>query len=227
MTREVEPTVVVRTIARPLALAADVYEVILDRIMSLQLPPGSKVNIDNLAKEIGVSQTPVREALGRLEIEGLVLKAHLIGYSVAAQLKREQVEHLFELRLLLEPPGSAKAAVRLADDDYDTLTRLQVEMRGLIGSQFPGYGEFARRDAEFHAVIARASGNPLLADALAKLHTHIHIFRLVSNTRVTAEAVDEHAELISALLRRNAVESEAAMRFHIMSSKNRIFGLLP
>lgn len=222
-----EAVVAMRPVARPLALAANVYDAILDRIMSLQLLPGAKINIDNLSKEIGVSQTPVREALGRLEVEGLVVKAHLIGYSAAPQLDREQIEHLFEIRLLLEPAGAAKAALLLTEEDFEALTSLQAEMKNLIGSQFPGYGEFARKDAEFHALIAKASGNPLLSDALSKLHTHVHIFRLVSNTRVTAEAVEEHADLLSALSRKNPRDSEQAMRSHIVASRNRIIELLP
>ena len=216
-----------RTITRPLALAADVYDAILDRIMSLQLPPGSKINIDSLAKEIGVSQTPVREALSRLEVEGLISKTHLIGYSAAPQLNRLQVENLFEIRLLLEPAGAAKAARHLTEEDLAVLNRLQGEMENLVGSQYPGYGEFARKDAEFHELIATASGNPLLSDALAKLHTHVHIFRLISNTRVTAEAVGEHADLLSALNRKHPEDSERAMRSHITASRNRILELLP
>lgn len=219
--------VTVRTVSRPLALAADVYEAILDRIMSLQLPPGSKINIDSLAKEIGVSQTPVREALSRLEVEGLISKTHLIGYSAAPQLDRLQVENLFEIRLLLEPAAAAKAALQLTDQEFEALTRLQGEMESLIGSQYPGYGEFARKDAEFHGLIAAASGNPLLSDALAKLHSHVHIFRLVSNTRVTAEAVGEHADLLSALWRKHPSDSERAMRSHIVASRDRILELLP
>jgi len=102
-----------RALPRPRALVGEVYNAILDRITSLEIVPGARINMDTLARELGVSPTPVREALSRLEAEGLVLKTHLVGHRALPQLTREQVEQLFELRLLIEPAGAAMAARRL------------------------------------------------------------------------------------------------------------------
>ena len=99
-------------------------------------------------------------------------------------------------------------------------------MLRLRDNEFRAYGHFARKDAEFHALIAAASGNSLLAEALAKLHTHIHIFRLVFHTRVTSEAIAEHAELLNCLKSGDKRASEKAMRGHIAASRGRIVGLL-
>lgn len=215
-----------RSLPRPRALVSDVYNAILDRITSLEIAPGARINIDTLARELGVSQTPIREALSRLEAEGLVQKTHLVGHRAIAQLTREQVEQLFELRLLIEPAGAALAARRLDDAARGSLELLHAQMRGRPHRE-PTYSEFARKDAEFHAVIAQASGNDFLAEALAKLHTHVHIFRLVSHTRVTSEAIDEHADLIGALLAGDAPASRRFMREHIVASRDRILTLLP
>ena len=72
-----------------------VYDVIYHRLMLLEIAPGARIPIDALARELNVSQTPVREALNRLEREGLVCKEHLIGYSAAPQWTREQFQDLF------------------------------------------------------------------------------------------------------------------------------------
>jgi DNA-binding GntR family transcriptional regulator len=216
-----------RGVVRPSALVDEVYEAILDRIMGLHIQPGSKITVDNLARELGVSQTPIREALSRLEAEGLVLKTHLIGYSAAAQLSRKQVEELFELRLLLEPAAAAKAASQINDERHQELRALQAGMVSLRDNQFPAYGQFARKDAEFHSLIAAASGNALLADALSKLHTHVHIFRLVFHARVTSEAIAEHNQVLVALGKGASLDSERAMRAHVLASQDRILTLVP
>ncbi|WP_197033816.1 GntR family transcriptional regulator [Bradyrhizobium sp. URHD0069] len=215
-----------RTINRPAALVDEVYDAILDRIMALKIQPGAKITVDNLARELGVSQTPIREALSRLEAEGLVLKAHLVGYSAASQLSKEQVEHLFEARLLLEPAVAAKAAARITQAEMDILRALHADMVSLRDNQFPAYGQFARKDAEFHQVISTAGGNSLLVDTLARLHSHVHIFRLVFHTRVTSEAIAEHADILTALVAHDGPASEKAMRAHILASRNRILTLV-
>jgi len=212
-------------INRPAPLVDEVYEAILDRVMSLAIPPGSKISVDSLSRELGVSQTPIREALSRLEAEGLVFKTHLVGYSAAPQQSREAIEQLFELRLLLEPTAAAKAATRLVPEQLERLRRLHERMSGNDGNEFPAYGQFARRDAEFHAIVAAASGNVVLAETLAKLHAHVHIFRLVLHARVTSEAIFEHAALLDALERRDVEASHAAMKLHVETSLARVLSL--
>jgi DNA-binding GntR family transcriptional regulator len=212
---------------RPAALTSEVYTAILDRITSLAIAPGARINVDTLARELGVSQTPVREALSRLEAEGLVLKTHLIGHRAGPQLTRAQIEQLFELRLMIEPAGAAMAARGLSAQSHEMLDRLHAEMSALPSKAGPTYSEFARKDAEFHAVIAEASGNAFLADALAKLHTHVHIFRLVFHTRVTSEAITEHTALLAALRRGDAAGSKKSMREHIIASRDRVLTLMP
>ena len=88
--------------------------------MALEIAPGARILIDALARELDVSQTPVREALSRLEREGLVRKAHLIGYSAAPQLSRKRFDDLFGFRLLLEPEGARLAARGRAIEDEVT-----------------------------------------------------------------------------------------------------------
>lgn len=217
--------VVSRPLIRPSALVVDVYNAILDRITSLQIHPGEKITVDNLARELGVSQTPIREALSRLEAEGLVLKTYLVGYSAAPRLNKSQVEQVFEMRLLLEPAAAAKAASHMSDQDEKALHALHKEMVSLRGNPSPAYNEYARMDTQFHSVIATKSGNALLADALAKLHTQVHIFRLGFPARLSAEAVAEHADIVNALKHGDARASKKAMRVHVLASQQRMLNL--
>jgi DNA-binding GntR family transcriptional regulator len=84
------------------------------------------------------------------------------------------------------------------------------------------YSKFADDDSELHERIARGSKNYLIEEALSRLHTHLHIFRLRFDSEVTTEAFAEHARLIDGLQRRSAGEAEAAMRYHIQKSYDRL-----
>src|ERR1700704_3218819 len=97
-------------IQRYKGLADDVYGAIFNKLMSLDIAPGSRITVDGLVRELEVSHTPIREALGRLEGEGLVVKTHLVGYSASPPITRRHFEELYELRFLLEPDAAGRAA---------------------------------------------------------------------------------------------------------------------
>jgi DNA-binding GntR family transcriptional regulator len=105
-------------------LGDDVYQSLRAAVMEHTLAPGDRMNIDALARELEVSPTPVREALARLESEGLVRKRPLAGYTVSPLLTLEEFGDLFDMRLLLEPAAARWAAVRATDEQR---ARLVVE----------------------------------------------------------------------------------------------------
>ncbi|MBP2561659.1 DNA-binding GntR family transcriptional regulator [Neorhizobium galegae] len=210
-------------IQRSNSLAGSVYEVIFAQLMSLKIAPGSRITVDNLVRELNVSQTPIREALGRLEGEGLVVKTHLIGYSAAPQITRRRFDELYELRLLLEPDSAARAATAM---DKTKLAALQ-EAAGVMGrregtDERIRYSTFARQDAIFHDRIMEFAGNELIRETLNHQHTHFHIFRLMFHSRVTEEALDEHEALLAAFALGDASAAEKAMRVHIEHSRDRL-----
>jgi DNA-binding GntR family transcriptional regulator len=204
-------------------LAEEAYEAIFAQLMALKLAPGSRITVDNLARELNVSQTPIREALGRLEGEGLVIKTHLIGYSAAPQITRRRFDELYDLRLLLEPEAARRAARAMTPE------RLAV-LRGLAGvmSRRPGgdervrYSAFARQDSLFHDRILEFAGNELIRETLAHQHTHFHIFRLMFHSRVTEEALDEHEALLDAFAAGDGKAAKRAMQVHIERSRDRL-----
>lgn len=210
-------------IQRPKALADDVYAAIFNKLMSLEIAPGARITVDGLVRELDVSHTPIREALGRLEGEGLVVKTHLVGCSAAPQISRQRFDELYELRLLLEPHAARRAAPRVSEEQLSKLRAIAGLMSKLSSSRERlSYSGFARLDADFHDQIMEIAGNALIRDTLTHLHTHFHIFRLMYHARVTEEALGEHDALLTALSRGDEVGAERAMREHIERSRERL-----
>ncbi len=202
-----------RPIIRPSGLAEEVYRRIRADIMSLKLPPETRVSVDSLARELGVSQTPIREALSMLEANGLVSKRHFAGYATSPRMDRAQLDELFEFRLLIEPHAARKAAQGMTEADMGQLSS---------GEEAPSHDAFADMDTDFHRLIAQGAGNHLIADSLARLHIHVHIFRSCFRSEITEEAVHEHNAIIAALRARDGRGAEAAMRRHIERSYGRL-----
>lgn len=211
-----------RRLQRTQGLVEDVYQVIRADIMALRIPPDSRISIDKLARELGVSQTPIREALSMLEAIGLVARRLYSGYWCAPQLQRSQIDDLYEARVLLEPYAARVAAQRMADADVEALAR-HLETMDPVRHALT-YDEYADRDAELHDMIARGSRNTIIQDSLGRLHSHLHIFRMRSSSEVTIEANNEHIAVVEALCRRSGEEAEEAMRLHIRKSYERLVG---
>lgn len=209
-----------RTIRRSQGFADEIFELIRADIMSLRIPPDTRILIDQLARQLGVSQTPIREALSRLEATGLVTRKHFTGYCSAPQLNRRQLDELYELRLLLEPYAARRAAEVMDEAQLARVQQLAAAMEP--GESRLSYARFAVQDSELHDLIATGSGNHLIRDSLAQLHTHLHIFRLRFHSEVTREASAEHAGLVAALAAREPAAAETAMRAHIEKSYQRL-----
>jgi DNA-binding GntR family transcriptional regulator len=210
-------------IRRSVSRAEEVYELIFQQLMALKIAPGSRITVDNLVREMNVSQTPIREALSRLESEGLVEKRHNVGYSAAPQITRRRFDELYDLRLLLEPVAAARATAMMTDEKMAELAKAADAMAE--GGPTDGrqrYALFARQDADFHDVILELAGNALIRETIQHQHTHFHIFRLMFHARVTEEALDEHAALIAAFKNRDPDGAMGAMRDHIERSRDRL-----
>jgi DNA-binding GntR family transcriptional regulator len=209
---------------RPASVVDGVYDNIYERLMSLEIAPGARIPIDVIARDLSVSQTPVREALSRLEREGLVRKAHLIGYSAAPQLTRKQFDDLYTFRLLLEPEGARLAALNMTPVALRMLEEAAADMGrgGPPVDRTSRYSRFARADAHFHDEILRIAGNEVIRSTLFNQHVHLHIFRLMFHSRVTQEALEEHENLLAAFRAGDAKAAESAMRTHISRSRDRL-----
>lgn len=200
-----------------------VHEAIFGRLLSRELSPGARLSVDQLTRDLGVSQTPVRQALVTLEAEGLVTRSHLSGYRVSPLLTREQFDELFAVRLLLEPEAARLAAQRGADSWIGAMQALEQKMadRARETGEMP-YGIFARLDHELHDTISAAAGNQKLRESIQRLHSHVHLFRLLYDGDVTHDALDEHAEVSEAIAGRDPKAATSAMRRHLRRSQKRL-----
>lgn len=215
-------------IPRYSGLTDQVFKRIKGDIMALKIPPNSRIMVDSIAKDLGVSQTPVREALSMLEATGLVTKRHFVGYCTAPMFNRDQYKKLFEVRLLLEPYAARQAATKMTNNVVSELRSLVGKMESEApDSQHKSYELFADQDTEFHAKIADACENPFIAQALSGLHTHLHIFRLGVHGAYASDAAAEHARIEKALKEHNADKAEKAMRAHIENSFERLLPFIP
>ncbi|MEP9367652.1 GntR family transcriptional regulator [Xanthobacter sp. VNH20] len=209
-------------ISKPIRLGSEVYDILLKKLMSLEIQPDERIGVDGLARELGVSQTPIREALSQLEVQGLVVKVHLSGYRAAAQLTRKQFDNLCELRLLIEPPAAARAAVLMSAEELQGITGLAAKMHESKPEDAQAaYNAFAQEDARFHAAIAKASQNDLLHDIITQQRVQLHLFRLRFHARVTQDAIVEHARILNAFSQKDADGAAAAMRIHIENAHAR------
>ncbi|WP_432544316.1 GntR family transcriptional regulator [Kineococcus sp. SYSU DK002] len=207
------------------SLADSVHASLLAWLMDGNARPGESLSIDGLARTLGVSPTPVREAMARIEGTGLVERVAMRGYRVAGLLSPREVEELMDARLLLECHNAAAAAARV---DEDLLDRLADTVRRMEeapkGPSFADYQDYHRADNEFHRLLNRAGGNTFLAEAFEALNGQVQRFRLrlVGDGVTDAEmAIVEHGALVRALRARDAAAAAERMREHLEAVRAR------
>ncbi|MEV5707226.1 GntR family transcriptional regulator [Actinoallomurus sp. NPDC052274] len=205
-------------------LGDDVYEAIKTLVMEHTLAPGDRVNIDALARELEVSPTPVREALARLESDGLVRKRALAGYTVSPLLTKQEFIDMFDMRLVLEGTSARWAAERADDATRDAIVA-ESEQAAPLDGPTPGdrssYAAFTALDARFHDLVASAAANPLLRDGITRLHAHLHLNRLYFPYAKSGATGDEHRRIAAAIRAADPDAAEAAMRAHLVEGRKR------
>jgi DNA-binding GntR family transcriptional regulator len=199
---------------------ARAYRAIREWIFDGTLAPGQELRESALAERIGVSRTPVRSALSRLEAEGLVVYERYRRYTVA-RLTREEIDKVFELRVVLEGLAARRAADRIDAESLAELRRLNDEMRACIE---PRDTETTRRfdalNTAFHAIILRAADSARLEAMLSGL-IDLPLSFLADYQPTLGlhfrRSCHHHDEIIVALERGNGAWAEAQMQAHLMS----------
>ncbi|MFI0779574.1 GntR family transcriptional regulator [Streptomyces sp. NPDC021212] len=218
----------VKTTAKP--STTEVYARLRSLIIGGEIPPDTKINIVALARDLGVSQTPVREALQRLEGDNLITYQPGRGYSTTPLLDLPGLRALFEFRLLVEPWAARAAAVDRLTNPGGTLGRQLDAFEGLLAGrekQAPDPDvrdvrqELVAHDAAFHAAVITASGNSVVEQAYEQTHCHLHTFRLYPEEIDTANTVVEHRRISAAISGCEPGAAEEAMADHIRSSFER------
>ncbi|MEG3175765.1 GntR family transcriptional regulator [Sphingomonas sp. RB3P16] len=203
-------SIVVRT------LSERVFEIVREQIVTGQLPHELPIRQDALAAELGVSKIPLREALARLEQEGLLTSQANRGYFVQP-MSSAQAEEIFELRLAIEPVAAARAArfatdadQRAASDTFERLDRAAAD----------NLTEVAMRNRDFHTALVRP-GNRMLTTQVVERLTILaerYVIAHLAPAGRDARAHQEHRGLLDAWLARDAAAVEAMLRQHIAAT---------
>lgn len=206
---------------KPRGRAADsverIYGIVKEFAVDFRFRPGEKINEVELAAQLGVSRTPVRAALNRLESDGFVVSVPNKGF-YARNLTPEAVRDLYELRAAIECAAFALACERASDSEVEATVAAWEEHSDL--NEQSSWAKVALVDEAFHMALTRLSKNTQMASALEALASRIRFFRRV-NLEVIAqrtESYQEHAAIIDALRRRDAARGAAILEKHIRLS---------
>jgi DNA-binding GntR family transcriptional regulator len=217
-------------------LSDEVYEGIRELVFDQHFAPGQRLVIDQLARRLGVSPTPVREALARLESDQVVVKEPHKGYSVAPMLDSQSFLALYEMRLVIEPAAARLAAERAAPEQVKAMRAALKKMDAIAqkmkdmetAAHYREYRAVPELDVSFHEAIAKASGNPFLYETVARLRPQQQTARIYSNRGVPdlALAVVEHHAILDAIVAANPDEAGLRMREHLNRARTFLFNLL-
>lgn len=206
------------------ALRDDVYERILDRLLGGLYGPDDLLKIDQLAREFGISQTPIREALVELEKTGLVERMARRGNRVAPPFTNEQMHDLIEVRIILEGVAVRRAyaqKAKVVPELRAAMEKHRWAVRNLeIADGSLRFGELRSyfvADWNFHEIVLRYAGNPYISASVDALSFQVHRMRqaLGTGTSDGPDALGENAEILQAFEFGAVTEAERALEDHL------------
>lgn len=191
-----------------------VYEQLREDILAGRLPPGARLVETQIASEMGISRTPVREALPILENEGLVEGTDGSVYRVMA-MRWEDVEELCAMRIANESLAAAWAVDRISEDEIRALEKTITETEAEISRGRPE--AFVGKDSEFHEILIRAAGRRRMFELCQILRQHMLRYRMESfhDPVETRLALSGHVEILGALRAKDASALQGAIKRHI------------
>jgi DNA-binding GntR family transcriptional regulator len=203
----------------PVTRAAEAYARIRSAILDLEFAPGAPLSETLLAQAFGISRTPVREALKLLEREGLV-RAFPARGTFVAELSAADVAEIYEVRILLESFAASVAAARLTDEDLASLRDSVDAAQAAVGEQ--RVDEACLLDIRLHGSIVSATGNGRIKQILGQMDDQVHRIRLLASRdpERMRHTLDEHQEIVSALMARDAALADKLMRIHLSAARD-------
>ncbi|BCB91326.1 GntR family transcriptional regulator [Phytohabitans suffuscus] len=200
------------TVTTPRTAHSYAYESLRARILSGELPPGTALIQANLARDLGVSMTPVREALRNLATEGLVTMSTHRGATVT-QLDLEDAKEIYRIRLQLEPSAASMAVLEADSRLLDEADKLIDRMADTSGA------EWIALNQEFHGLLLSPARSPRLLSILRSLQEAATLYVGVAMAHRRAPSPEtEHRAILDAYRRRDPTAAAAAVADHILSS---------
>ncbi len=206
------------------SLTTQVYDLLWKRIIDQQIQPGQKLSDLQLSKDLGISRTPVREALYRLMQEGIVQNHNLRGFFLTT-FNSQDVTEIYDLRTALEVlavrlglPNLSQAELNRFQSDLD-----EVEFLVQTGQE-KAFEKFLDIDRQFHHVLVSSTGNQRLKANLESLHAQINVFQLygIHLKKLVILSLEHHQAIVSALRQQHPGLAEKAMERHIQEVKQHV-----
>ncbi len=211
-----EPVFQLPKITEPVSLKDKAYNAIKSAILSLQLKPGAPLVESELAQQLGISKTPVRDALLELEREGFVTKVLFKGTYVT-EVTLKDVREIFQVRAVLEGLAARLAAPLFSPQELDQMAEnLAAAEAALAEGNLDLCSERGKR---LHDAIINKADNQRLTLIIRNLDDHVQRFRLLSDqiSGRLNKSVKEHRRVLEALRQRDPAAAEQAMRDHLFS----------
>jgi DNA-binding GntR family transcriptional regulator len=193
-----------------------IYKEIRRSIIVGRCQPGERLSIENLAEKYGTSVTPVRDALQMLSQEGLVTIKPRSGYFVTRMTLKE-LRDLLEMREILETAGIERAVGRITED---MLVQLEHIHSGYTGDDDESYDRYTDENRRFHYLLAAASGNSELAEAVGRLHDRLARFMVLRHAG--HEMAENHGRIVQALRRRDGQAARTALLNELVDTRQRV-----
>jgi DNA-binding GntR family transcriptional regulator len=202
-----------------------VFESLREAIIAGKLGPGERLMEIQMAEEMGVSRTPVREAIRKLELEGLVVMIPRKGAYVAG-LSLKDIADVFEIRGALEGLAAELAAERITEEELEELERYLIKISEEIESG--DLDKVVATDTDFHSLIYKASRNHRLSQIINNLREQIQRFRTTSLSypgRMKI-ALEEHRKIVEAISMRDGELARKIAQEHIENAENSMMSMV-
>ena len=211
------------------ALGEQVYEHVLRQIIEVQIEPGERINVTKIADQLGVSRTPIRSAMDRLEADGLIKRVSDRGYQVTP-IGMADCFDLNDARKILEGTAAYMAANNITNADLEILERSIANAKECLTRQ--GYDDFAVQDTIFHETLLRAANNRYLLSVYDTIKIRISRYRyIISNycrdsaEQDTSHAIAKHTCIFRAIKNRYSSVARNEMEEHIAYTYRTLFNL--
>ena len=213
-------------------LSEQTYEALKERILDQRLLPGTRLNIDALARDLSVSSSPIREALVRLDAEKLVISELYSGYSVAPHPTLKYLHDLLDHRIVIEGHCARVGAAKRSRVVIGAMRQLSERMAAMprIGTKYREYRRFVEADGRFHQLLVDSAENEVMSTTYSSLNAIILQSRLYLNRRggsaPSDAVVHEHSRIFEAFAAGDGAEAEAAIRDHLEGGRIRLLSTL-
>lgn len=203
--------------------AEEAYQIIKEKIINLELKPLSDISEDKIQHELGISRTPVREAIQRLAKEEFV-KIYSRKATIVSDVTLDLINSIYEIRLLNEPYLAKRSCYHIPDEKIQELTEGFLKLKdNCDGWENRRY--YITLDKELHDNLTCFSNNNFLNNTFVTVNDHSQRIRILTSSRNRDYEVSirQHLDILDALSKRNEAQLEESVREHILHAKGEAF----